>query len=131
VPVDGCVQRANAGFLAPGQTKLSVCVDSVATGTAVIYYIPLPVPPSGKVWMVTDVSFTHNQTTGQRFALAVGGITVFAWQSHGSTAPDIFGSQEMQPDCPGGLQPSLQILGASSMVAWANLGGQNQNMGAG
>ena len=131
MPIDASVQRNNCGFLAPGQTKLSVCVDNVSTPTGTIYYIPLPIPQAGKIWIFTDMNFTHNQSTGQRFAIAIGGVSTLATQCHGSTAPDILGSQETQPDCPGGLQPSIQILGVSGMNSWVNLAGIQQNSGNG
>jgi hypothetical protein len=131
VPVDGSVQRANAGFLAPGQTKISVCVDNIATTSAATYYVPLPTPPVGKVWMVTDLIFSHTVATGQRFAFAVGGITTLSIPAHGSAAPDIIGSAETQQDCPGGLQPVLQIAGIATMNSFATVAGVQQNMGAG
>lgn len=134
IPVDGCVQRANAGFLAPGQTKLSVCVDNIPTSTANTFFVPLPQPPAGKVWIITDLVMSSNLASGsagQRFAITVGGITVYAIPVHGAAAPDVMNGMETQPDCPGGLQPVLNILGASTMNSFVNIGGVQQNIGTG
>lgn len=129
IPVDGCVQRANAGYLAPGQAKMSVCVDQVSTtGND---FIPLPTPPAGYIWVITDIILTHDQSSGQRITLQAGGITIFSTNCHGSTAPDVMDSLETQPTVPGGVQPALFITGAASMHIFANIYGVLQLDGVG
>jgi hypothetical protein len=129
LPLDGGVQRSNAGYLAPGQTKIAVNIDNITTTSNVT--VPLPTPPAGKTWLITDMILTHTASTGQRMAVTSGGVVIFSTQSHGSAAPDIMNGIESQLDVPGGIAPALAITGASGMSSYAWLSGIQQNLGGG
>jgi hypothetical protein len=129
LPLDGSVQRSNAGFLAPLQTKIAINIDGVATGSTVT--IPLPTPPAGKAWYITDMSLTHDQTSGQSFAIKAGGVTKWSTNCHGSLAPDLIPGMETQIDIQGGVAPTLVIAGTGSMHSWFNAAGVQQAIGGG
>ena len=129
LPIDGCVQRENAGFLAPGQTKISVNVDnvSIATGASV----PLPTPPAGKVWLIGDLYVSHDSNVAVRCALTVGGITVWSAPVKGDTAPVELPGMETQIDVPQGQASVLAFGGNAGTHGYANLQGWQQGIGVG
>lgn len=83
-PVDGSVQRENAGYLAPGQTKLAISgKGSIASGLT----FALPTPPAGKHWLITDIFLTHDSTVALEFQIQQGGISILDLPIKGDTAP--------------------------------------------
>lgn len=128
VPVDGACARTNAGYLAPGQGKISVNVDQVSINAGAT--VPLPKPPSGKSWLLTDLYFSHDQNAAVRFALAVGSVTLFSCPVHGSAAPDALPGIETQTADPAAQQLKL-VMGAAGGKGYANLAGVLQGTGGG
>lgn len=126
LPLDSSMQRQTTGFLAPGQTKIALNMDSISTTTTLT--VPLPTPPLGKLFYVTDLSITHSVSTAQRFALVTGGVVVFSTLVHGSAAPDIFNALETQIDMPGNATCGLTINGTTSQFSYANILGIQQNL---
>lgn len=129
LPLDQCVQRQNSGFLAPLQTKLAINYDAISTTSTTT--IPLPIPQTGKAWIITDMILTHDQAQAVKFALTVGGITVWSTLVHGSAAPDIVGGIETQIDVPQGQTVNLVISGVANMHSYVNISGLQQNIGNG
>jgi hypothetical protein len=128
-PHDGCVQRENAGFLAPGQTKLTV--SGKVPLTASTQTIPLPTPPPGKIWLLTEVLWSHDDITALEFKLQSGGIDVLRWPVKGDTAPFILQAIETQVDFPAGNVPQLILPADNGKNAYFLIAGVIQNIGNG
>jgi len=128
-PHDGCVQRENAGFLAPGQTKVSVSGKVPLTGST--QNLPLPTPPAGKIWLITDLGLSHDDITALEFRIQVGGIDVFRWPVKGDTAPLVLQQLETQVDVPAGQAAQIVLPADNGKNAYFFLLGVQQSIGNG
>jgi hypothetical protein len=127
-PHDGCVQRENAGFLAPGQTKVTVSGKvSIASGATV----PLPTPPQGKIWLLTEILWTHDSTVALEYKLQTGGVTILDWPVKGDTSPFITQGIETQFDIPQGNTPQLVMASNASTNGYFVMAGVQQDIGNG
>jgi hypothetical protein len=129
IPVDGSVQRENAGFLAPGQTKINISGKIPLTGG--VQTFPLPTPPTGKVWLVTDVMLSHDDITALEYRVQSGGIDIFRWPVKGDTAPFIAPNMETQWDFPQGNVPQVLLPADNGKNAYLALNGIQQDIGNG
>ena len=128
-PHDGCVQRENAGFLAPMQTKITVSGKIPLTGST--QTMPLPTPPAGKIWCVTELLLTHDDITALEFKLQSGGVDVFRWPVKGDTAPFITQGIETQIDLPQGNTPQIVFPADNGKNAYFLISGVQQDIGNG
>lgn len=127
-PHDGCVQRENAGFLAPAQTKLTVSGKvSIASGATVA----LPTPPQGKSWFITDLDLSHDSTVAVEMTIKTGGVSVFDWPVKGDTAPFIGHNLETQIDLPQGNAGQLVMGSNAATNSYFYLTGIQQAIGNG
>lgn len=128
-PHDACVQRENAGFLAPLQTKITCSGKiSIASGTPTV---GLPVPPTGKIWCITDIDLSHDSTVAVEFKIVANGVTIFDWPVKGDTAPFIGHNLETQLVIPPNSTPQL-ITGTNAATnAYFYITGVQQDIGNG
>jgi len=104
-PLDGTVQRENAGFIGPGQTKVAVNLDKLSINAAAIL-VPLLTVPAGKSFQITDLWISHDGTSAVRMGLQIGvgtnAVTIFSFPIKGDTAPLQLPGIETQEDVPAG-----------------------------
>lgn len=141
VPVDGSVQRANAGYAAPGQSVLGYNIDQVSVDAGAVV-IPLYSPAPGEIFFVTDINLSHSLTAGLvRFALVVGtgvvggvvtnGVTVWSSPCRGANDAIQLAGLESQPSCAAGLTMYLVASQLATAKIYGNLGGVAQGAGVG
>lgn len=127
IPVDGCVQRENAGFLAPQQTMIRVSGKVSINGGATV---PLPTPPQGKIWLLTDILLSHDGTAAVEFKINVGNVPIFDWPVKGDTAPFNTPNIETQFDIPQSNTSQL-VMGSLAANGYFALAGVQQDIGNG
>lgn len=123
-------QRANAGFMAPGQTAKQY-VGKQATSTSVITTVTLETVTAGKMFCITDILISTDAASGAATTvdtrIQAGGVDIFRTGVH-NISPVIMPGIETQPFATAGQVVTLLLpITAGGVVnVWFNIYGFEQ-----
>ncbi len=129
---DGSIQRETAGFVAPGQSALTL-TGSYTLSTTGVTTIPLHSVPAGKIFCITDIALAYNTASQYDMQLQSGSIPIFRQVVKGDTAPLEMPGIETPPVVLGGqtLNLVLPSNASTSTIYDFVISGFQQDIGIG